>query len=74
MQLKRQGYVPGCPEALKDLASQKVTIAKEDMAVKEGLAAIFPNLLAEKMPYIEFKKDENGQKMTCDKPLKVRLA
>lgn len=71
MQKKRHEYVPGCPEVLENLETSKMTISSEEMAVKEGLDSLFPSLLAEKMPYIEFKKDTQGSKMTCEKPLKV---
>jgi hypothetical protein len=64
--------VPGTPVALSDTQNQKVSLTKSAYKVEDGLKELFPTLLAQDMPLLEMKIDqESGQLLKSDRPLNV---
>ena len=71
-QKHRQNFIPGCPIALSDTQNQKVSLTRSAYPVDEGIKKLFPTLLAQEMPLLEMKVDqEGGQLLKSDVPLRV---
>lgn len=50
---------------------KKITFHTQNLQIKEELKHLFPTLLSKDMPYLEMKRDPNGQLLASAKPLRV---